>query len=228
MTIARALAVLVSLGLAGCSVQPPSESLPQPSDEATTTSAAAQVQRLLTGRFDSSAQAERSPSYYAVQLAICPALAVELGPRVLYVEQALMDQLDQPYRQRLYVVEPGPDPQVEAVSRVFELAAPEQFVGRCALDEAIPVEASETLERDGCTVELAWIDDHYQGSTPGTACESDLHGASYATSEVELYPDHIRSWDRGFDAEGEQVWGATEGGYLFERRTPLPAESTGN
>jgi hypothetical protein len=27
----------------------------------------------------------------------------------------------------------------------------------------------------------------------------------------------LESWDRGFDAGGEQVWGATAGGYVFEK-----------
>lgn len=31
----------------------------------------------------------------------------------------------------------------------------------------------------------------------------------------------IESWDQGFDAEGEQVWGAVKAGYQFDR---LPEE----
>jgi hypothetical protein len=25
------------------------------------------------------------------------------------------------------------------------------------------------------------------------------------------------TWDRGFDAEGNQVWGSTDAGYIFKR-----------
>jgi hypothetical protein len=36
-----------------------------------------------------------------------------------------------------------------------------------------------------------------------------------ATSEVVVSPGRIESWDRGFDAEGVQVWGAEKGAYVF-------------
>jgi hypothetical protein len=162
------------------------------------------------------------PSYFAVQLDTCPVDAPELGERVLYVEQAVMDQLDQPYRQRLYVVEPGPDREFQAVSRVFELNEPQAFAGACGEPARRTIGAAEAFERQGCLVALSWEGDHYGGSTPGTACKSDLNGALYATSEVALFPAAFLSWDRGFNAAGQQVWGATDGAYVFERRTPMP------
>jgi hypothetical protein len=27
----------------------------------------------------------------------------------------------------------------------------------------------------------------------------------------------MTSWDRGYDAQGSQVWGAVEGGYIFDK-----------
>ena len=39
--------------------------------------------------------------------------------------------------------------------------------------------------------------------------------AAYATSEVVIIPGRIESWDRGFDADGNQVWGAASGPYVF-------------
>jgi len=51
----------------------------------------------------------------------------------------------------------------------------------------------------------------------GDGCESTLRGAAYATSEVRLTLARMESWDRGFDRPGTQVWGATEGPYIFER-----------
>ena len=59
----------------------------------------------LTGHFDSSDQANSNSAYYAVSLQSCPVDAPELGTDVLYVEQALVDNLADPYRQRLYVLE---------------------------------------------------------------------------------------------------------------------------
>lgn len=178
--------------------------------------------RWLSGRFDSADQAATDPEYFAVQLHACPVDAPELGERVLYIEQAIMTNLGAPYRQRLYVVQPGDDPATDAVSVVFELADPMAFVGAC--DEAEPrtVAASEAIERAGCAVRASFDGSQFVGGTQGMECESDLNGASYATSEVVVLPELISSWDRGYDAMDVQVWGAVSGPYQFVRRTPLP------
>ena len=57
----------------------------------------------------------------------------------------------------------------------------------------------------------------FYGATRENDCESSLRGASYATSEVRLFADAMHSWDRGYDADGVQVWGATAGPYEFLR-----------
>ncbi len=171
----------------------------------------------LTGRFDSSEQAAANPTYFAIQLETCPVAAPGLGERVLYVEQARMDLLDSPYRQRLYVVEAGEGPEV--ISRVFELATPASWIGACGESEPRGVTPDDVTERAGCAVHLTRSGlDGFVGGTQGTECESSLNGASYATSEVSLSAADLESWDRGFDADGAQVWGATAGPYRFIRQ----------
>ena len=54
--------------------------------------------------------------------------------------------------------------------------------------------------------------------TRGNGCASERSGAAYATAEVRLEPGRMASWDRGFDAAGKQVWGATTGAYVFVKR----------
>ena len=44
-----------------------------------------------------------------------------------------------------------------------------------------------------------------------------MRGASFARSEVEILEDKVISWDRGFDANGEYVWGAEKGPYIFNK-----------
>ena len=73
-------------------------------------------------------------------------------------------------------------------------------------------------EREGCAVYMSPVDGGYHGSTDQKACTSSLRGAAYATSEVTVMAEQVTSWDRGFDAEDEQVWGAVEGPYIFMRR----------
>ena len=48
---------------------------------------------------------------------------------------------------------------------------------------------------------------------------SVLYGESYAQSQVDVKPDRVESWDRGFDTEGNHIWGAEKGGYIFLRQT---------
>jgi len=178
--------------------------------------AARTVYQYLLGRFDSAAQAQSDPRFFAIQLVTCAVTAPELGALVMYVEQARLDTPTQPYRQRLYAVQPGDDGAV--VSRVFELRRPERAVGLC--DRATPAEylAEEVIERDGCAVYLTPEGDRFVGGTRGEACASTLMGASYATSEVTLRADGMDSWDRGYNSTMRQVWGATAGAYRFLRR----------
>ena len=195
----------------------------------------ARVTELLTGRFDSSAQAATTPDYFDIHLAICPISAPTLGKHVLYVEQARADKLAEPYRQRLYVVEPGEPGEV--ISRVFEFTDPAPFTGFCDRAEADRPAYSDGLaaEKVGCAVhlrEMAYNSDEQRGSersmgfgggTEGDGCPSSLRGATHATSTVILNSAGMQSWDQGYDAAGTQVWGATAGPYHF-LRTGLPKD----
>jgi hypothetical protein len=103
------------------------------------------------------------------------------------------------------------------ISQVYELKNPKLYVG--AWKEEMPLKniSTDSLEvRNGCAIYLRkYIDNTFKGSTPGNECLSNLRGATYATSEVSIYPDKIISWDRGWNNEGKQVWGAVKGGYEF-------------
>lgn len=173
--------------------------------------------RLLTGTFDSAAQAQQDPSYFAVSLKVCPIPLAAFGAHVLYVEQALVGSA--PYRQRMYVIEPGAD-EAEAVSVVYELADPGSVVGLCDGTASGTVGLADPIARPGCEVRVTWDGTSFSGGTTGQGCSSDLNGASYATSEVVIHEAGVSSWDRGFDASGNQVWGAVDGPYRFDRTDP--------
>ena len=177
----------------------------------------------LAGDYDSADQEARDYSYYAISLRMCAIALPELGARVLYVEQALMDDLDSPYRQRLYRVEPVDD--TTAVSEVWQAKdddIEDDLVGLCDDPSAFDFTADDFEERAGCGVFMTWDGTAFAGGTNDKDCLSDLNGATYATAEVTLAPDMLTSWDRGYDAGDEQVWGAVDGAYEFVRRSGAP------
>ena len=214
---ATALSLLISVLTIGCgadSSNGPQASVGPSADAASLR--ADEVYNLLQGHFDSSKQAIDDPTYFDISLKMCPVDAPWLGERVLYVEQAASNRLAEPYRQRLYVIAPLGD---DVVSRVFELSTPSDFIGLCDREDTITLDEGTAAIKAGCEVYLAQQGDGYIGGTAGKACISNLNGASYAASDVTLSQGQVTSWDRGYDAQGNQVWGATDGPYHFVKFT---------
>ena len=176
------------------------------------------VYNWLMGDFDSSEQAYDDPAYFAVSLRACEAVVEELGQYVLYVEQAMLDDLERPYRQRIYSVESAGD---IIASRVFTMRddVMREMVGACDSTEPPVFKFASLEERKGCAVLLTPEDgNQYRGGTEGEECESSLGDASYATSKVVLSERTIESWDQGWTASGTQAWGARSGPYIFKRQ----------
>ncbi|MEM6783974.1 MAG: chromophore lyase CpcT/CpeT [Bacteroidota bacterium] len=172
----------------------------------------------LTGSFSSAAQAEADSTYFDIRLHAVPIWAERADGPWLYVEQAAASALERPYRQRVYHLSERADGTL--VSAVYELPGealayagawqtPTQFA---------PLEPSQLVERAGCAVLLRSDDEGgFTGATHEQDCLSTLRGAAYATSEVEIGPGGMTSWDRGYAANGTQVWGAVAGPYRFDR-----------
>jgi hypothetical protein len=171
----------------------------------------------MTGSFSSAAQAAADSAYYDIRLEMAPIWTERDDALWLYVEQAVAGMTDRPYRQRVYRVSQGPDGVF--ASAVYTLPDPAQLVGAWRQDQPLEGLTPEDLElREGCTVFLRYDGEgRFSGGTEGDGCLSGLRGAAYATSEVTVGPGLIESWDRGFDAEGNQVWGAEKGAYVFLR-----------
>lgn len=175
-----------------------------------------ELMELMTGTFTSAQQARRNSDYYDIVLHMYP-IWPEKG-NWLYVEQAMASQPDQPYRQRIYRLEQVARGKFRSV--VYTLPNPESYIGGWQEPSRFRKLSPFELElRSGCDVHLRKVGrQRYQGSTQGKNCASELRGAVFATSEVVVHDDLIKSWDRGFDEQGNQVWGATEGGYVFRRK----------
>lgn len=171
----------------------------------------------MSGSFSSQAQAEADPEFFDIRLHMAPIWKDRTDGYWFYVEQAAASSLNRPYRQRVYHLTQHDETTFE--SAVFELSEPDKHIGAWNKPEPlIDLTPASLIRRPGASIFLKRKDEEsFAGSTDGKKCLSDYRGASYATSEVEITEKWIYSWDRGFDAEDNQVWGAVKGGYLFDR-----------
>ena len=173
------------------------------------------LQTLMTGSFDSSEQATADDSYYNISLHMVP-IWKSRGGHWLYVEQALKSNQDKPYRQRIYQLEKLENGKFS--SKVYTLENPEAAIEKWKRPGYFDqFDMSILKEREGCAVILEKKGNSYTGSTNEKDCKSTMRGASYATSIVTIKPNEIVSWDRGFNAKDEHVWGAEKAGYIFKR-----------
>ncbi len=175
-----------------------------------------QLSTIMTGHFTSKEQSEQDPEYYNISLHVSPIWKNQDG-QWLYVEQALTSTQNKPYRQRIYHIQKVNDSILK--STIYTIPEQADWVGKWDTPESFDSISPDQLEiREGCDVFLKKVSDKkYVGSTQGKNCSSSLNGASYATSIVEISSDQMISWDRGFDASGNHVWGAEKAGYVFKR-----------
>lgn len=169
----------------------------------------------MVGDFSSKDQSLRDSAYFDIRLHIRPIWLEDKGNHWLYVEQATAAAESKPYRQRIYKVERDGMDGFKSV--VYTLPDQANWAGKYKTPEAFQtLKPTDISLRDGCTVFLKLQQDGtFSGATQGLGCESTLRGAKYASSTVTITPKMLLSWDQGFNEKGEQVWGATKGGYEF-------------
>ena len=170
----------------------------------------------LKGEFNSTSQNAKDTNYFNISLVMFPIWDKEKDAKYFYVEQAMVGKEDKPYRQRVYkVYQSSPN---TIVSAIYTLKKQEEFV---KLHENVKKQKTLSKEdidyKEGCDVFLEYDGTKFKGGTSGKKCSSNLRGAKYATTEVEVYEDRLISWDRGFTENGIHAWGTTAGGYVFEK-----------
>jgi hypothetical protein len=134
----------------------------------------------------------------------------------LYVEQAMFEKQDSPYRVRIYKVSQRND---AFISEIYTLKNEKEWIGKWKTPEVFDNLTESDIElKPGCEVILKkQANGRFIGQTGEKTCPSELRGASYASSKVTVTPTQILSWDQGFDKNGKQVWGAMKGGYIFDK-----------
>lgn len=172
----------------------------------------------MAGSFSSKEQAEKDSSYFNIELEMVQIWKDRTDGPWIYIEQAVAETKDKPYRQRVYQIKQRSDGKIESI--VYSIPDPLRFAGDYKKEfSLLRITPDSLLLKEGCEVVLYRADDGYfEGGTIDKNCSSDLRGASYATSEVMINRDKMITWDRGFDEKGNQVWGAAEGGYIFKKK----------
>lgn len=170
---------------------------------------------LMQGSFSSEIQSQVDSTYYNIVLHMYP-IWEEKG-NFLYVEQAQNTRPNSPYRQRIYEVKRLSDSTFS--SAIYRLNTDSLWIGKWKNPKAFDSITLENISiKEGCDVILNKVAPKYfTGKTGDNTCVSNMNGASFARSEVEILEDKIISWDRGFDANGTYVWGAEKSGYIFNK-----------
>ena len=216
----------IAVAVLGAACTPVEQIDSPPSDQASTPTAVTpsllKTRAWLVGSFSNATQSAADPDFRSIDLHVVPIWTSRRDGPWLYVEQAVTEAPARPYRQQVHRLLPmhatnGRD----AVTRlVFTLPGdPIAFAGAWrtpeAFDEITPEEL-EMLEGCGVTFELDGLE-RIRGSTLGRNCASSLGDAVYITTEVELFRDRLETLERGYDADGEQVWGSEHGPYRLDR-----------
>lgn len=168
---------------------------------------------IMQGFYSSEAHSKRDTTYFNIALRMTP-IWKNKG-HYLFVEQAMFSKPEKPYRVRVYKV--SQRNKNEFVSEIYTLKNEKNWIGKWKTPEAYDALTESDIDlKPGCEVVLHR--DGFQkfiGATGEKTCPSELRGASYASSKVNVYEDKIVSWDQGYDKAGKQVWGAEKGGYEF-------------
>jgi hypothetical protein len=174
---------------------------------------------MLIGEFNSKDQANQDSTYFNIHLSMSRIWDADTKAIWLYVEQAMDDKREKPYRQRVYKL--GQLERDVFTSDIYTIMNQERFIGLQNNKEKKELLTPDMIElKQGCTVILKKTDGIYIGGTDADKCPSDLRGASYATTKIIMSGNMLESWDQGFDKSGKQVWGATKGGYRFIKYSP--------
>jgi hypothetical protein len=167
----------------------------------------------LVGVMDTSAQAQANPKAPKVRITTCK-IAVsnpDLSPAgavFLYQEQALLQNLSKPYRQRFLRISPSKELQVESAG--FKPANPKSWVGFCQQPEEKRIVQINDLGTTECSVFLKREGENYIGETQPGGCPTNYKGAVRITNRIVLHRSGMDTLDRGFDAAGNLVWGAKD------------------
>ncbi|MBF1999890.1 MAG: chromophore lyase CpcT/CpeT [Synechococcales cyanobacterium M58_A2018_015] len=182
----------------------------------------------LAGEFENTAQSQEQPAWFVhLRLWHRPLPWRVDGNLALFAEQANVLYLDQPYRQRILVLQETASPDQLRV-QYFAVPSPEQVRGagaNPALLQALDPAALEYLP--GCELLVTCTPDTYTAKPPaGARCCFQYNGETrQVVLGFQAYSSRYLSYDRGVDPQtGQALWGAIMGAYDFQKYRDFATE----
>lgn len=173
--------------------------------------------RIAPGSYTTAAQAKRDSRYDTVEAEVTRIWPERTDGVWVYQEQAIINRKDltptqakaQPYFQRVGWIHREKDGGLRRDNYVIKNA--KAFVGR-----------PQTLKPDdlgpaGCHNALDRVAEGYWTART-EQCPNGYKGAAGMRGVSVQTADTYANWDRGFSADGKQVWGPTDGGYIFKKK----------
>jgi len=172
--------------------------------------------RLQVGSYSSEAQAKQDARYDVITWHIAEIWPGRGDDRWIYTE-SWMPGAPAPYMQRVSRLRAEPDGTLTV--RRYSLPEAVRFVGAWQDPKRFEsLEPGQLTELAGCDAVIVRAGTgRFEGATTGNRCRNSYKGASYAISHSALSDGEMTNWDRGFDTNGNLVWGPAAGGYRFRR-----------
>ena len=179
---------------------------------------AVRCQKWMVGSFENQAQVRANPDSPRLKLHQCAIWTSEMNALWVYSEEIAANSGYKPTRQVIFKI--TDDLNGGLLLQTYALSGnASRFAGSWRDPDSFKTMAPFELSLLGsCGLHLKkTLKGSISGGTRGTDCSSTQAGASYQTEELTLGSLEIRSWRRGYDASGRQVWGPSEGPIIFDR-----------
>lgn len=180
------------------------------------------VQELTTwfeGSYTSERQAQGDSTYANERLEIRRIWLERTDGTWFVVERFLASNSDVPLQQLVMNLRAVEDNITEI--RLYAWKAAEKTRGLWKnLERASDFSFSDLGLMRGCEMYFQRNATTFLGGTHGTACRSNVDGASYVSYSMSISATSIALWERGFTAENKQVFGSVKGPYYYLKQKP--------
>jgi len=178
----------------------------------------------ITGYYSSQNHADTTTNQYIVDVRLHMAQIWSnrnVGDNIywLYVEQAYADDLEHPYRQRIYKVILDPDGTMR--DEIYSIANAATYLhGYNNVQVFDALQTSGLTLKENCGLYFTWNANNniFDGATVGTSCLATIPGlpqVQYITSVTTIGETLLTSWDRGYSSTGAWLLGP-DWPYIFD------------